>query len=246
MKSTASRVVASAKRDRAFSITTVVVIILAAALLLSTIHVSKGPQQHQAMATTSPSPVYPDYSVLKNLTYVDLYSTRNGTLTATIPVISVRSIGVSLSSRNISVNQTLYINVTYNGTFNFNNYNVTAFLRHTVNVYYFGYYQNGTNRMYVYDNRPGSERYFRSVGSSTVSTPPNASLASELRLSTSAAPTANATGKAWFVCGGVFIAYSNDTNWTAAFNNLTYNMKDAGNSTVTNQISGDCQMVNVR
>ncbi|MCL4389753.1 MAG: hypothetical protein M1528_03135 [Candidatus Marsarchaeota archaeon] len=246
MKKRQGRFVAFVKEDYAFSITTAVIIALVIVLTLSTIHHQGQLQQPSQPTPTTTTPQATEYSVLKNLTYVNLYTTKGHTFVATVPAIEVNSINVSVSSSNLNVNQTLYINVTYRGTFNFAAYNLTAFVKKTVGIDYFGYYQSGSNTMYVYNNRPGASSYFRSTGESKEFTPQGASQQDEVVFSTSAIPTENASGKSWFICGGAFIAFSNDTSWVGAFNNLTYYMRNVDNSTIINKLSGSCSEVHVK
>ena len=238
--------VASARKDYAFLATTAVVLALIIVLGLSTIHAHGQSQQPSSTGPTTTIQQATEYSVLKNLTYVSLYTTNGHKFVATIPAIVVNSINVSVSSSDLNVNQTLYINVTYHGTFNFAAYNVSAFVHNTISIDYFGYLQNGSSNMYVYNNNPQSEHYLRGTGASRVFTPANASQQNEIVFSTSAIPTANASGKSWYICGGIFIGFSNDTTWVDAFNNLTYYMKSADNSTIINKLSNDCKEVHIR
>ena len=231
--------------DYAFSITTVVIILLVIVLVA----VYLGYPAASAHKGTSPSSLpkfeFTQYSVLKNLTYIDLYSFSTHKLVTQVPVISVSSINASLSSTSASPGKKMRVAIVYNGTFSFNNYNVSAFLNKTVNIYYYGYYSNGSDTMYVPGSEPNSTKYFTSVGNSNIITPPGASPSSEMELVLNITPTQNATGKDWNICGGVFIAFKNDSSWVSSFTNLTYHRIDVSNSTVFNKISKSCAEVKV-
>lgn len=231
--------------DYVFAITTVVIILLAIVLVVAYLGYSSAAAHGAVQPNLSPKFEFTQYSVLKNLTYVDLYSFSTRKLVSQIPVISISSINASVNTPSAAPGKKIHVSVIYNGTFNFNNYNVSAFLNKTVNIYYYGYYSNGSDTMYVPGSEPNSTRYFTFVGNSNIITPPGASPASELELSLNITPTVNATGKVWSICGGVFIAFKNDSSWVSYFNNLTYHRTDVSNSTIFNRISNDCSEVKV-
>lgn len=231
--------------DYAFAITTVVIILLAIVLVAAYLGYSSYSAHRGASPSSLPKFEFTQYSVLKNLTYIDLYSFSTRKLVTQVPVISVSSINASVSSASAAPGKKIRVAIVYNGTFNFNNYNVSAFLNKTVNIYYYGYYSNGSDTMYVPGSEPNSTKYFTSVGNSNIITPPGASPSSEMELVLNITPTLNATGKVWNICGGVFIAFKNDSSWVSSFANLTYHRVDVSNSTIFNRISKSCAEVSV-
>ena len=232
-------------KDYVFTATTTLIIILLITLVAASLSYSSARSSNKG-AQNLPKFEFTDYSVLKNLTYVDLYSFSTHDLVAQIPVVNISSINVTLNDSSSSPGSKISAGIVYGGTFNFNNYNVSAFLNKTVNIYYLGYYQNGSRTMHVPGNGPNSTRYFKSVGNSQIITPPGASPSQELELQLNITPTVNASGKDWYICGGVFIAFKNNSAWVGEFDNLSLYRTSVSNDTVFNKISDSCAMVYVK
>ncbi|MEM3841224.1 MAG: hypothetical protein QXN59_00820 [Candidatus Micrarchaeaceae archaeon] len=241
VRSKLSRFLEIMSKDYAFSITTVIIIMLL--IILAAAYLSYSSSSHASTAV--PKFEFTQYSRLKNLTYVDLYSFSTNKLVSQIPVVKVSSINVTLNRSSAAPGNRVHVGVIYNGTFNFNNYNVSAFLSNTINIYYYGFYPNGSDYMYVLGSEPNSTKYFKDTSDSQIVTPAGSSPSQELELVLNITPTANATGKVWYICGGVYITFKNESNWPTQFSSLTYSRSDVSNSTTLNMVSRKCSSMEV-
>ncbi|MGC8651869.1 MAG: hypothetical protein ACP5UH_01290 [Candidatus Micrarchaeia archaeon] len=182
--------------------------------------------------------------VLKNLSYESYYF-KNGKLYQNVPIEIVNNITINPSSNTVTVGSILNLSIIYTGTFNFNLYDTTPFIKNTVDIQYFGYYENGSENMLVYNNRPNATEYFISNATPKAFQPPGMAQNGALGMLVSITPTAAAAGKTWLFCGGFFEAFSNNTGWIGIFNNVTYAKVQISNDIVINRISGRCAEVKV-
>jgi len=181
---------------------------------------------------------------LKNLSYENYYL-KNGNLYQTVPIEIVKNISISANRSTVSVNETLNLSLIYTGIFNFNIYNSSSFVKGTIDIQYFGYYENNTNGMLVYNNKPNATKYFVSIATPKAFAPPGMPENTALGMEVYIKPTAFAANKTWVFCGGYFEAFANNTNWVSTFNNVTYTKEAISNSSIINIISSRCIRVNV-
>jgi hypothetical protein len=227
------------KKDISFLAVTALIIILTlilAVLLLAKVQVNSQPQ-------SNPQPQY--ISKLKNLTAEYLYNSTTKKLVANVTINSVNNITLNISSAP-QVGQHFYVNITYNGIFNFIEYNSSAYVSNIISIKYVGFYENGSSDMLVYNNRPNVSDYFYEPSAPFDYTPKNSDLFNYTAISFNITPTANASGKEWVFCGGEFVTYKNNSNWGNLFNNLTFEKKSTENSTVIDMISSKCVSALVR
>jgi len=250
------------KRDRSFFIATLLVLALVVilAVIIASMHLPNGGNGRAIPTTIAPTIIIqtqngsPANSItaqgyvakIKNLTSESLYYKSNMSLIGNVVISNIYSVGVTASPAMVQAGSVMNVSVLYTGEFGFDTYNSTPYLNATREVHYFGFYQEGANNMLVYENRPNVSNYFELLFNETViGTPPGYSDTKYLSINFKVVPTANASGKTWDFCGGVFMSYSNNTNWGTEFNDLSFNRQNASNSTIFNKISGKCALVTV-
>ncbi len=246
------------RRDRTFFIATSLVAALVVVLIIIIVAMNavKGAAHARTPTTTVPqdatttanggTPAHKYIAKIKNLTSESLYYQNNMTLFENVTISKINSVNVSAYPGAVQPGSTLYVNVTYTGEFGFDLYNSSPYLNATREVHYFGFYQQGTDKMLVYENKANVSSYFQLLYNKTViGTPRGYNDTKYLSIDFQVVPMQNASGKSWYFCGGAFMSYANNTNWGNEFNNLTFNMKDASNATVFNIISSRCTLVKV-
>ncbi len=249
------------RKDRSFFIATALVaaLVIILGVVIVVTHIPKG-SPHGAVPTTTIAQVNSSgaggstasasnisyVARIKNLTSESLFYKNNMTLIGNVVISRIYNVSVSAAPVVVQPGSILYVNVSYYGDFGFDVYNSTPYLNATREVHYFGFYQQGTNNMLVYENRPNVSNYFELLYNRTViGTPKGYNNTKYLSIDFQVVPTQNASGKSWEMCGGVFMSYSNNTNWGTEFNNLTFNRENSSNFTVFNMISGKCALVKV-
>lgn len=249
------------KKDRSFFIATLLVLALVVilAVIIASMHLPNDGNRSTVPTTIAPtnivqtqngsltnSSTVQDYvAKIKNLTSESLYYKNNMSLIGNVVISNISSVGITASPARVQPGSVLNVSVLYTGEFGFDIYNSTPYLNATREVHYFGFYQEGTNNMLVYVNRPNVSNYFALLNDTVIGTPPGYSDTKYLSIDFKVVPTANASGKTWDFCGGVFMSYSNNTNWGTEFNDLSFNRQNASNSIVFNKISGRCTLVTV-
>jgi len=182
--------------------------------------------------------------VLKNLSY-ESYYTKNDALYQNVPIEIIRQITISVNSNNTKVGSPINLSIVYTGVFNFNIYNSTPFIKNTIDIQYFGYYENGSTDMLVYNNKPNATKYFIENASPISFQPAGTFATSALGMKVRLTPTEAAANKTWIFCGGFFETFSNNTGWVGIFNNKTFARETVENSTVINKLSNSCVKVKV-
>jgi len=202
------------------------------------------PAGQQAVNESAAVPASQYNVVLKNLSYESYYF-KNGKLYQNVPIEVVNNISIAASSNTITVGNTLNLSIVYEGIMNFNLYYTTPFIKNTIDIEYFGYRENGSNSMLVYNNRPNATKFFIENTTPVVFQPANTTQNSAAGVLLHIVPTVYAANKTWIFCGGFFETYSNNTSWVGLFDNITYKMTQVQNHTVINKISGKCVTVRV-
>lgn len=196
-----------------------------------------------AITGTQATTAAPDFNVvLHNLTHEYYYYKSNGTQYSEVPIALVRRINVSVKPNTLVANGTINVFVTYYGIFNFGKYNAGPFLGNTIEIYYFGYFKNGSRKMLVYGNHPNSMDYFTEA-SPPQTFVPRANQSGLMETDFSINPMQSALGNIWVICGGYFETFKNNTNWVNEFNNLSYNEVNFQNDSIINLISSNCTQV---
>lgn len=229
----------------AFTLTLIFVIILAGILLYA--QEAHASNLHRTNVNVGPqnSGIAEQISRVKNITYEYIYS-NNGKLKGTAEMVGINAITVNSSAQDIKPGELFSIRILYNGYFGFNtgDYNSTAFLQKTVNLYYFGYRSSGADNLLVYDNLVNVSKYFV-LKNSTMGVPTGLNPSNYLQETVYLEPTSNASGKTWNFCGGLFLAYLNDTHSGGQFSYLSFNGTYVHNSSMLNFLSNNCASVKV-
>lgn len=228
-----------------FSITIIIILALAAVLFYAQLpHTTKS--LGTTTVTSSQSNTNSYISRLKNLTYEYIYAPKNSEPVALVQMIGISSISTNSSNNTVKPGGLLGLHILYHGYFGFDTgqYNSSAFLRNTINLYYFGYRSPGANNLLVYDNVANVTKYF-TLKNTSMEVPNGMNPANYLEETAYITPTANAIGKSWYFCGGIFVTYSNNTNSGGIFSKLSFNGTDIDNSSVLNYVSDNCTSVSV-
>ncbi len=232
-------------RFGAFTLTLIFVIILAGIFIYA--QEAHASNLHRTSTTVSSqnSVAAEQISRIKNITYEYIYA-DNGKLEGTVKMISINAITVNSSAQNIRPGKLFSIRILYNGYFGFDtgDYNSTAFLQKTVNLYYFGYRSAGAKNLLVYNNFANVSRYFI-LKNTTMEVPAGLNPSNYLEETAYLEPTSNASGKAWDFCGGLFLTYINDTHSGGQFSYLSFNGTYVHNSSMLNFLSNNCASVKV-
>ncbi len=184
-------------------------------------------------------------AVLKNLTSEYLYNASSGRYDRAEVINYIRNVTVQASSPNASVGSPITVNVIYSGTFNFANYNSTAYVGGVVNIAYLGFYRQGWNVLLTQGNAQNVTQYFGYGSGGHAYQPAGTSGSGAFGEEFNLTPGPKAAGGDWYFCGGYFLTYHNDTSWGQLFTNMTYYRKSYANSTVVNHISSSCAAVHV-
>lgn len=232
-------------RIGSFTLTLIAIIILAAILVYAQSAHATASRGTAPQTSSQASGISAQISRLKNITYEYIY-TNNGKLEGTAEMMGIKAITVNASSYNIQPGKPFSISILYNGYFGFNtgDYNSSAFLQKTVNLYYFGYRSAGAKNLLVYNNLANVSEYF-TLKNSTMGIPAGLNPANYLQETAYLEPTSNAIGKDWDFCGGIFLAYSNNTHSGGLFNYLSFNGTYVHNSSMLNFVSDNCTSVKV-
>lgn len=235
------------KRDYAFTGVTLLVILLVLVLLLSVLmnlrNLNLGAGGGSAISPVS-SFSRPHIYSLKNISY-GFSSNSDGSPAGIVPIISINRIGINASPDIVypEQNPDVHINVIYSGTFAFESYNVTEYLKNTINFYYVGFYM-GNGSIYIIGNGDAG-RYFIENGTPLIYTPENENSTHYMALRMQVNATDNATG-IWNFCAGFFGSYKNDSSWNRSFYNLSDKRTNFTNTSMVNLVSGDCKQVDVK
>ncbi|OJT94399.1 hypothetical protein Micr_00123 [Candidatus Micrarchaeum sp.] len=229
----------------AFTLTLIFVIILAGILLYAQEAHASNLHRTNVNVGSQNSGIAEQISRVKNITYEYIYS-NNGKLKGTAEMVGINAITVNSSAQDIKPGKLFSIRILYNGYFGFNtgDYNSTAFLQKTVNLYYFGYRSSGADNLLVYDNLVNVSKYFV-LKNSTMGVPTGLNPSNYLQETVYLEPTSNASGKTWNFCGGLFLAYLNDTHSGGQFSYLSFNGTYVHNSSMLNFLSDNCASVKV-
>lgn len=229
----------------AFTVTLIFIIILAGTLVYAqNVH---GTHNNSAATQTGSqnNVIAGQISRVKNITYEYIYA-DNGKPEGTAEMVGIKSITVNPSAYNVQPGKTFSIHILYSGYFGFDtgDYNSSAFLRNTVDLYYFGYRSAGAKNLIVYNNLANVSKYFI-LKNSTMEVPAGLNPSNYLQETVYLEPTSNASGKDWNFCGGLFLAYFNDTHYGDQFNYLSFNGTYFHNSSLLNILSNNCTGVKV-
>ncbi len=229
----------------AFTLTLIFVIILAGILLYAQEAHASNLHRTNVNVGSQNSGIAEQISRVKNITYEYIYS-NNGKLKGTAEMVGINAITVNSSAQDIKPGKLFSIRILYNGYFGFNtgDYNSTAFLQKTVNLYYFGYRSSGADNLLVYDNLMNVSKYFV-LKNSTMGVPTGLNPSNYLQETVYLEPTSNASEKTWDFCGGLFLAYLNDTHSGGQFSYLSFNGTYVHNSSMLNFLSDNCASVKV-
>jgi hypothetical protein len=228
-------------RDRTFFYTTLLIIALSIFLCLLIVSGKGNAQVNTVQPAVQQGSAY-NASRLKNLTAEYIYG-KSGEISGialNLPLKATVSAPAIMAEGSNAL-----VNVTYNGVFNFLIYNSTAYVQNVISIHYIGFYRNGSDGMLVFNNRPNVTSFFQIASQARVYSPSNTNPYNYTAIEFNITPTAKASG-IWFFCGGVFMAFKNNSGWGNQFNNLTFLKMDLNNGTVLNLISENCSKVIVR
>lgn len=234
-------------RLSAFTLTLVFIIILAAVLFYSQWTHDSGIVHSVSPNTSSQAgAAAKQISRMKNITYEYIYSENSKKPEGTAEMIGINAIAVSTGASDVRPGQTFPIYILYKGYFGFNtgNYNSSAFLGNTIDLYYFGYRSPAAKNLLVYNNVANVSKYF-TLKNSSMGVPAGLNPVNVLQETVYLEPTLNASGNTWDFCGGLFLAYLNNTHSSGLFGYLSFNGTDVSNSSVLNFVSNDCASVKV-
>ncbi len=227
-----------------------IIAIIVLAIILFAVPLLKGVKYSNTAGggvTTTVTPVQStQISKLKNITYEYLYKAGAKSPYATVKMIGISNISSNASSKTVYPGKLFSVRMLYHGYFGFNSvtYNSTAFLKNTMDLYYFGYREAGAHNLLVYDNVNNVSSYF-ALKNTSMSSPPGLNPVNYLMETAYLEPTANASGKSWEFCGGIFITYLNNTDGGQVFGALSYNGTYVYNSSLLNFVSNNCTSVDV-
>ncbi|MEM0154787.1 MAG: hypothetical protein QW814_03055 [Methanothrix sp.] len=233
-------------RPSAFTLALILVIALAGALLYAQNTHAYAIHSTGTQPSTQSSGITGQISRLKNITYEYIYSANGKKLEGLAEMVGIKAITLNSSANEIKPGQLFSIRILYDGYFGFDtgDYNSSAFLQKTINLYYFGYRSAGAKNLLVYDNVRNVSRYF-TLKNSTMEVPAGLNTSNYLQETVYLEPTSNASGNVWDFCGGLFLAYLNDTHSGSQFSYLSFNSTYVHNSSILNFVSDNCTSVKV-
>lgn len=233
-------------RFSAFTLTLVFIIILAGVLLYAQEAHASNLHRTGTNAGSQNGGIAGQISKVKNVTYEYIYSNNGKRLEGIAEMVGINAITLNVSSNEVRPRQLFSLRILYNGYFGFNtgDYNSSAFLQKTVNLYYFGYRSAGAKNLLVYDNVANVSKYF-TLKNSTMGVPAGLNPSNYLQETVYLEPTSNASGNVWDFCGGLFLAYLNNTHSGGQFSYLSFNGTDVHNSSMLNFVSDNCTSVKV-